>query len=192
MTLEMTGQDMDGSGNQTDAPMQRVSSRLVHKTPWLGVREDQVRMADGRQSAYTVIECGHCVGVLPLLEDGTVLMVRQYRYVAGCYTWEMPTGGVRPGESFTDAAQRELAEEAGHRAGTLIPLSVYHTSKSSIDETAHLYLGRDLVPASATADEDEQIDVTAMPLARVLRMVLDGEITDSMTIIAVLHAVRLA
>ena len=171
-------------------PMQRLSSRQVHKTPWLGVREDQVRMTDGRQTAYTVIECGHCVGVLPLRADGQVLMVRQYRYVAGRYTWEMPTGGVRAGETWEDAAQRELAEEAGHRAGTLVPVCTYHTSKSSIDETAHLFIGRDLQPASAIADEDEQIDVTAMPLAQVLEMVVSGEITDSMTIIAVLHAVR--
>lgn len=173
-----------------ETPMQRLSSRQIHKTPWLGVREDQVRMADGRETAYTVIECGHCVGVLPLTDDGNVLMVRQYRYIAGRYTWEMPTGGVRKGESFDDAAQRELAEEAGHRARTLLPVCTYHTSKSSIDETAHLYIGRDLVPASATPDEDEAIDVTAMPLERVLEMVLRGEITDSMTIIAVLHAVR--
>lgn len=171
-------------------PMQRLSSRQLHKTPWLGVREDQVRMADGRETAYTVIECGHCVGVLPLRADGQVLMVRQYRYIAGRYTWEMPTGGVRAGETWAQAAQRELAEEAGHHAGLLAPVCTYHTSKSSIDETAHLFIGRDLQPASATADEDEHIDVTAMPLAQVLEMVLSGEITDSMTIIAVLHAIR--
>jgi len=170
--------------------MQRLSSRQIHRTPWLGVREDRVRMADGRETAYTVIECGHCVGVLPLTQDGNVLMVRQYRYIAGRYTWEMPTGGVRHGERFEDAAQRELAEEAGHRARTLEPVCTYHTSKSSIDETAHLYIGRDLEPASATADEDEEIDVTAMPLHVVLDMVLNGEITDSMTIIAVLYAAR--
>ncbi len=175
---------------ESTPPMQRLSSRQVHKTPWLGVREDQVQMADGRQTAYTVIECGNCVGVLPLRADGHVLMVRQYRYVAGRYTWEMPTGGVRKGESFEDAAQRELAEEAGHRAGRLQHVCTYHTSKSSIDETAHLFIGRDLQPASATADEDEDIDVTAMPLDKVLELVLSGEITDSMTIIAVLHAVR--
>ncbi len=170
--------------------MTRLRSRQVHKTPWLGVREDLVRMADGRETAYTVIECGHCVGVLPVRADGQVLMVRQYRYIARRYTWEMPTGGVRTGERFADAAQRELAEEAGHRAGRLVPVCTYHTSKSSIDETAHLFIGYDLEPASAAADEDEQIDVTAMPLQDVLAMVLSGEIVDSMTIIAVLHAVR--
>ena len=181
---------MDKPASEEVSPMQRIGSRSIHKTPWLGVREDQLRMADGRETVYTVIECGHCVGVLPMIDDHTVLMVRQYRYIAGRYTWEMPTGGVRKGEPFDDAAQRELAEEAGHRAGRLEHVCTYHTSKSSIDETAHLYIGRDLVQASATADEDEQIDVTAMPLQTVLGLVLSGEITDSMTIIAVLHAVR--
>ncbi len=174
-----------------DVPMRRQHSRQLHQTPWLGVREDTVRYADGRERPYTVIECGHCVGVLPLTDDGQVLMVRQFRYIVGRYTWEMPTGGVRPGESFEAAAQRELAEEAGHRAAELIHVSTYHTSKSSIDETAHLYIGRGLSPASAEQDDDEDVAYTPMPLTEVLQMVLDGAITDSMTIIAILHAERL-
>lgn len=173
------------------APMRRQSSRILHKTPWLGVREDTVRYQDGRERPYTVIECGHCVGVLPLTDDGQVLMVRQYRYIIGRYTWEMPTGGVRAGESYEAAAQRELAEEAGHHARELIHVSTYHTSKSSIDETAHLYIGRGLQPASAQQDDDEDVAYTPMPFAEVLQMVLSGAITDSMTIIAVLHAQRL-
>jgi ADP-ribose pyrophosphatase len=83
------------------------------------------------------------VGVLPFLDPDTVVLVRQYRYVAGRHTWEMPTGGARPGEPIQDAAQRELAEESGYRAGRLEPVCSYHTSKSVMDETAHLFLGFD-------------------------------------------------
>src|SRR6266540_126928 len=76
-------------------------------------------------------------GVLPFLDPDTVVLVRQYRYVAGRHTWEMPTGGVAPGEPIEDAAQRELAEESGYRAGRSEPVCSYHTSKSVMDETAH-------------------------------------------------------
>src|SRR5262249_4871130 len=75
-----------------------------------------------------------------------LLLVRQYRYVARRSTWEMPTGGVRAGETLEQAAQRELAEEVGHRARRLVPLSTYHTSKSVVDETAHLFLAEGLYP----------------------------------------------
>lgn len=164
--------------------------RVIHETPFLRLREDRVLTPDGREALYGVVECGRCVGVLPFLDDRTVLMVRQHRYIAGRYTWEMPTGGVDAGEPVEAAAQRELAEEAGYRAGELIHVSTYHTSKSSIDETAHLFLGRSLQPASARPDDTEAIERRAFPFQEVLGMVLSGEITDSMTVIAALHAAR--
>jgi ADP-ribose pyrophosphatase len=102
----------------------------------------------------------------------------------------MPTGGVHAGESLEAAAQRELAEEIGHRADRLSPLCTYHTSKSVIDETAHLYLAEGLTPALSPPDETEFIDVRPFPFAEALDMVLAGEIVDSMTIIAMLLAAR--
>jgi ADP-ribose pyrophosphatase len=137
-----------------------------------------------------VVSCGHCVGLLPFVDPDTVLLVRQYRYVAGRPTWEMPTGGVHAGETLEQAAQRELAEETGHRAHQLVRVSTYHTSKSVVDETAHLFLADGRHRADTIPDETEFIDVRAFPFDTVLRMVLDGEIVDSMTIVAVLLAAR--
>lgn len=117
-----------------------------------------------------------------------MLLIRQYRYVARRVTWEMPTGGVHPGESIEAAAQRELAEEVGYRAGRLIPVSTYHTSKSVMDETAHLFLGDNLIALPLPSDETEFIEARRFPFAEALRMVLAGEIVDS--IIAVLLAGR--
>ncbi len=165
--------------------------RVVFQSRFLTLREDRVRTPDGRESTYGVIDCGHCVGVLPFVDDDTVWMVRQHRYIADRFTWEMPTGGVNRGEPTEDAAQRELAEEAGFRAGRLVHVSSYHTSKSCMDETAHLFLGYDLTPAAAKSDPDEQIERRALPFADVVSMVSSGEITDGMTIVAVLSALRL-
>jgi ADP-ribose pyrophosphatase len=172
----------------TDTPWRTVSTRPIYSNPWLSLREDSVELPDGRTTIYGVVSCGDCVGVLPFVDRDRVLLVRQYRYVARRATWEMPTGGVHPGESVEEAAQRELGEEAGHRAGRLTHISTYHTSKSVMDETAHLFLADALVSAPVRPDDTEFISVRRFPFADAIAMVLSGEIVDSMTIIAVLRA----
>ena len=170
------------------AAWRQLTSRRIYTNKWMAIREDQVRLPDGRETIYGVVDCGNCVGVLPFVDPGHVLLVGQYRYVAQRFTWEMPTGGVRPGESLEAAAQRELAEEAGRRAGQLTWISTYHTSKSVMNETAHLYLGEDLVLADRPADETEFIERRVFAFSEAVDMVRRAEITDSMTVIAVLHA----
>jgi ADP-ribose pyrophosphatase len=176
--------------SHAETPWVPLSSRPVYANPWISVREDVVRMPDGRTTIYGVVTCKPAVGILPFLDDDTVLLVRQHRYVARRTTWEMPTGGVDPGESLEAAAQRELAEEVGHRAERLVHVSTFDTSKSVVDETAHLFLGYGLTPVPIGPDETEFIEVRPLPFHRVLDMVLRGEIADAMTIIAVLHAAR--
>ncbi|MFN2183480.1 MAG: NUDIX domain-containing protein, partial [Anaerolineae bacterium] len=88
------------------------------------------------------------------------------------------------------AAQRELAEEAGYHAGQLTHISSYHTSKCICDETAHLYIGQDLTPASLPPDDTEFLEQQVFPFDEALRMTLDGEIMDSMSVIALLLAAR--
>jgi ADP-ribose diphosphatase len=168
-----------------------LSSRPIYSNPWTSVREDLAEMPNGATTIYGVVECGECVGVLPLFEDERVLMVRQYRYVFGeNHRWEMPTGGVKTGETLLEAAHRELREEVGYDAGELVHLSTYYTSKSVMHEIAHLYLGRNLMKVEAVPDETEFLEVDLFPFARVLQMVLESEIRDSMTMLAVLHAAR--
>jgi ADP-ribose pyrophosphatase len=173
-------------------PWRTLTTRAVYESPWLSLREDVVEMPNGETTLYGVVTCGNCVGVLPFLDADTVLLVQQYRYVAGRVTWEMPTGGVHGDESLGDAAQRELIEETGRRAERLSYLCAYHTSKSVMDETAHLFVAHRLEPSvqSAGGDATEFIDAKAFPFERLLEMVLSGEITDSMTIIAALRVAR--
>lgn len=172
------------------APWTTLSTRPVYANPWIRLREDIAEMPDGRRTVYGVVQCAPAVGVLPFLDPDTVVLVGQYRYVARDFFWEMPTGGVGPGESHEAAAQRELAEEAGYRATRLTRLCTFHTSKSVVDETATLYLAEGLLTASEAPDETEFIEIRTFPFAEVLRMVEDDEIKDSMTVIAVLHAAQ--
>ena len=175
----------------SETPWKALATKPIYSNRWLSLREDLVEMPDGRTTIYGVVSCGECVGVLPFLEPDTVLLIRQYRYVARRVTWEMPTGGVHARESIEEAAQRELSEEVGYRAARLIHVCTYHTSKSVVDETAHLYLGEGMQKLALPRDETEFIEVRPFPFREALAMVLSGEIVDSMTIIAVLHAARL-
>ena len=169
-----------------------LSTREVYRNKWMRLREDVAEMPNGKTTIYGVCEFGQCVGVLPFIDDDHVVMVRQYRYPAReNQRWEMPTGGYHPGETLEDAAQRELMEEIGYRAATLQWISSYHTSKSICEELAHLYIGRELTPASAPPDDTEFFERAVLPFDEVLQLVITSEIRDSMTVIAVLHAARL-
>jgi len=168
----------------------RLTSRPVYENRWISVREDEVELPDGRTTIYGVVQCAGCVGVLPFLDQNTVVLVGQYRYVAGDFYWEMPTGAMQPGETEQAAVQRELAEEAGYGADRLVKLCSCHTSKSVVDETANIYLAEGLHAVQRQADPTVFIEVRAFPFDDVLRMVERDEIKDAMTIIAVLYAAR--
>jgi ADP-ribose pyrophosphatase len=171
-------------------PWRRLTTRLVYENPWIRVREDQVALPDGQTTLYGVVECPGCVGVLPFLDAETVVLVGQYRYVAGDFFWEMPTGATKPGETEEAAVQRELAEEAGYEADRVVKLCAYHTSKSVVEETANIYLAEGLRAIQRPHDPTEFIEVRTFPFDEVVRMVERDEIKDSMTIVAVLHAAR--
>src|ERR1700693_6103977 len=120
----LRGVSMAGSDSphpHSRVPWRTRSTRPVYENPWIKVREDVAVLPDGRTTIYGVVDCAECVGglpfvapetVLPLVDAEPVRLVGQYRYVAQVFYWEIPTGGLHPGESFEQAAQRELAEEA--------------------------------------------------------------------------------
>lgn len=166
------------------------SSHDVYENPWIRIREDIAEMPDGRTTIYGVVQCKPAVGVLPFLDDDRVVLVGQYRYIFREFCWEMPTGAARPGEAEEDAVQRELAEEAGYAAEHLVKLCSFHTSKSVMEEVAHIYLAERLRPIRSEADPTEFIEVRAFPFADALRMVETSEIKDSMTVVAILHVAR--
>lgn len=183
--------DSDRPHPLSHEPWRTRSTRPIYENDWIKVREDIALMPDGRSTIYGVVDAGECVGVLPFVDADTVLMVGQYRYVAQGFYWEIPTGKQHSDESLEQAAQRELAEEAGREAGSLVKLCDVHTSKSIMRETAHLYLARHLRIASRQPDATEFIERREFPFAEVVRMVERSEIKDSMSVIAVLHAARL-
>ena len=169
-----------------------VSSREIYKNPWMRLREDIAAMPNGKTTIYGVIECNDAVAVLPFVDDDQVVLVRQYRYIfEENHRWEIPSGGVKAGESSEEAARRELREEVGYDVQELHFVSTYFPSKSIMRETGHLYIGRHLAQVEAIPDETEFLEVGLFSFAQALQMVIESEIRDSMSVIAILHAARL-
>jgi ADP-ribose pyrophosphatase len=129
--------------------------------------------------------------MVPLDDDGNVVMVRQYRKPAEEVLLEVPAGGVEPGEAPEETVQRELQEEIGFTAGKLRHLSSFWLAPGWCTEYMHAYLVTDLAPASLDADDDENILVERVPLAQTLELIASGKIEDVKSIAALLLAMRL-
>ena len=153
----------------------------------LALREDVWQLPDGGEQIYPVLVAGVAVGILPFVEPDQVLLVRQYRHLVRGLSWELPGGGALPGEDPAVAAQRELREEAGYRAARMEFLTVFHPANAYLDETGYCFVATGLTADPLPADDDEFLERAVLPFDQVLRMTLEGEITESYTKVAVLQ-----
>ena len=172
-----------------------MNTSLVHDGRVVHLSIDTVRFPDGSIGELELVRHRGAAAVLPVLggerdADPDILLLRQYRYAAGGEIWEVPAGIIEPGESWEDCARRELEEEAGVKAGTLVALTTIHTTPGFTNEEIHLYAAFDLEPGEARTDEDEFLQVVRLPLSRALRMVHTGEISDGKSLVAILYAAR--
>ena len=174
----------------------QVLDSRVEYTGFSTVRTDVVVMPDGSRTEREVVEHLSAVAVVPVLDDDTVVLLRQYRHPVGRYMLEIPAGILDvDGEAEDAAAHRELVEETGLRAGTLEHLTTFHNSAGWTDERTTVYLGRDLVEAPQPdgfepAAEEADMEVVRLPLAAAVDAVAAGEITDAKTVVGLLLAVR--
>ena len=176
------------SRDETSNPWTTLSSRPIYENPWIAVREDQVLRPDGSPGIYGVVHFeNRAVGVLPVDDQGRIWLVGQFRYALGTYSWEIPEGGCLDGESTLAAAHRELAEETGLRAADVRPMLIAHLSNSVSDEHATIYRATGLTPGEARPEGTERLDVHRVDWATAVGMLDRGEITDSMSVMALLH-----
>jgi ADP-ribose pyrophosphatase len=159
----------------------------LYRNPWCAFRVDEVELPGGVRIEYGVLESGGYAAVVPVTDRGDVVLVRQWRQPLGAFTLELPSGGVDAGEKPEVAARRELFEETGYRAEGLEHLVSVHTSPGRSTEVCHLF------KCAAVRDErgprpepTEFIRVVELPLGEALRMVSEGGITDSATVLGLL------
>jgi 8-oxo-dGTP pyrophosphatase MutT (NUDIX family) len=169
-------------------PWKTTSRRLVYDNSWIAVKENDVVKPDGNPGIYGVVHFKNkAIGILPVDSDGNVFLVGQFRYPLDLYSWEIPEGGCPENEDPLAAAQRELREETGLVASQWQQLVRTHLSNSVSDEEAIIYLATELEQKEARPDDTELFDYKHIPFAEALAMVRKGEITDSISVIAIMH-----
>ncbi len=174
-------------------PLTVHGEQPVFGNPWIIAVNYHVSAPSGREFTYTLVHFRNwATGIVPLHEDGTVTLVGQHRFALDRYSWEIPEGGASEEEGPLAGAQRELAEEAGLAAADWREILQLHLSNSVTDEHAFVYLATGLSPAVATPDDTEDITVKRLPFAEALAMVNSGEITDSITVAALLKVSHMA
>ena len=163
----------------------RVKKRLVFAGSAVGFRADTVRLPNGKKAGREFLFHPGAVAVLPILPDGSVIMVRQYRYPVGAVTLEIPAGKLH---SFRDGrlkrAAAELREETGYTAAKLVPLLSFWPTPAFSNELLDIYLAEGLKPGRSCPDDDEFIRTERLPFEKALRLVKTGRIKDAKTVIA--------
>lgn len=169
-------------------PWKTHASRVVYENPWIRVVENQVTHPGGGPGIYGVVHFRNkAVGVVALDREDHVWLVGQYRYALGRYEWELPEGGAPEGEEPEECARRELLEETGIRAASVIPLLTdFELSNSVSDELAYVFLARGLTFHEAVPEPTERLTVRRVPLEEAFAMVDRGELRDSMTVAGLL------
>ena len=168
-----------------------LRSERIYDGKIIRVRRDEVLLPNGHTAMREVVAHPGGVGILALDGDGTVLLVRQYRYAFGRTLLEIPAGKREKGEEPLTTAKRELQEETGAQADNWMSLGALIASPGCYDEVLYLYLATGLRFGQTHPDEDEFLALERMPLAELVRRCMDGEITDAKTVCAALKAKNL-
>jgi ADP-ribose pyrophosphatase len=165
-----------------------LKSEIVYPGHAFTIRRDTLRLPDGRETRFDIVEHVGSVIILPLDTNGQLLFVRQYRHAAGLDLLELPAGTLDKGETPLECASREVREETGMAAGNLEPLGGFYLAPGYSTEYMHVYLATDLQYDPLEADADEFLSVERVPLAEALAMFERGDIQDAKSLAAILLA----
>jgi 8-oxo-dGTP pyrophosphatase MutT (NUDIX family) len=178
--------------NTTENPWKIIDSTVVYDNPWIQVRHENVIIPNGKKGIYGVAHFKNKAAVvLPVDNENYTWLVGQYRYTLEEYTWEIPMGGGALSSDSLEAAKRELKEETGMEAERYTYIGKIHTSNSVTDEFGLLYLAEGLTFGVSEPDDTEVLLLKKVHLSEAVQMVMDSEITDSLSVAAILKVARL-
>ena len=173
-------------------PWKTLNSTVVYDNPWIALRHEEVITPGGSEGIYGVAHFKNiAIGILPLDENLNTYLVGQYRYALNEYSWEIPMGGGALDKPMLESAQRELLEETGLIAKDWEQIGKIHTSNSVTDETGYIFIAEKLSQHEAEPEDTEELKVIKISLKEALRMVMDNEITDGISVYAILKVARL-
>ncbi len=168
----------------------KISEENIYQGRILDLARESHRMPDQREARFEIVQHPGGAAALPILADGKVILIHQFRPAAQDFVWEIPAGRLEAGETRADCVGRELVEEIGYRAGKTDELGYIYSSVGFCNEKIYLYLARDLTQSEKALEPDEFIEPRAMDLQQALQMIETGEIVDAKTQIALLRYAR--
>lgn len=178
--------------NDFENPWTIIASQEVYDNPWINIRHENVIKPNGEEGIYGIAHFKlKAIAIIPLDEDNNIWLVGQYRYPLKEYSWEIPMGGGAFDEDNVEAAKRELKEETGIIASNWTELGKLHTSNSVTDEVGYMFLAENLQFGEAEPEDTEILILKKISLKVAIQMVMNSEITDSLSIAAILKVARL-
>ena len=167
-------------------PWKKIDEEIKYDNPWIRVTHSNVINPSGHKGVYGSVHFKHwAIGIVPLDNEMNTWIVGQYRYPIKKYSWEIPEGGGDFNVSTIDSAKRELSEECGLQAKEWTRIQKFHLSNSVCDEYGEIFLAQDLEEFENHPDPEEELKVKKLPFEEVFKMTLNGEITDSISIMAI-------
>ena len=165
-------------------PWKTLSTRIKFKNPWWTYKMDRFSLPTGKEGKYHYVHTNGSSCVVPILPDGRIMMVKQYRYLARRDSIEFPCGAVKDESTHDETASHELTEETGYAAGELTRAGIFNPYNGVTDELCQVYIARKLTHVGAKPDETEEFEFVPMTPEEVETQILDGTIWDGMTIAA--------
>ncbi|MFN4082996.1 MAG: NUDIX domain-containing protein [Bacteroidia bacterium] len=168
-------------------PWKILSKQTAYNNNWIEVVHHEVLNPSGNKGIYGVVKFKNlAIGIIPLDENNNTWIVGQYRFPLNLYSWEIPEGGGKLDTDPLESAKRELIEECGIEAKEWIHILTMHLSNSVSDEVSHVYVARNLNIVNAQPEETEQLVIKKIPFSELFNMVLNGIVTDAISVAAVL------
>ncbi len=173
-------------------PWKQLSTKEIYNNPWIEVHEDQVITPRGGKGIYGRINFKNkAIGIIPLDAHNNTWLVGQYRYTLSEYSWEIPMGGGDRHADPLESARRELKEETGLTATRWTKIMRIHTSNSVTDEEGFIYLAQELEAGETEFDETEDLAIRKVPFTEAIKLVMEGNITDAISVAGILKVARI-